>query len=143
MIQGFLTHFGGLDEDGQVPFCLLLSNILTERLGTQGIFPLIFPQQRSRDQGLLRLKTTVTGKVDAHSVRPFPYLSPAPALFDHPFEGLTNDFLQLLGLHIDSLQGDGNFSLTVAQHSQGGGGLSRFIFRNDRDPGFPVLFAAR
>ena len=35
MVQGLPTHFGSLDKNGQIPLCLLLTNVLGQGFWAQ------------------------------------------------------------------------------------------------------------
>ena len=68
MIQGFLAHFGRVNEYGQVFLGLFLANILCQALGTEGTLPLVLPQKGcGHKRGRLGL---LLGKVDAHAALP-------------------------------------------------------------------------
>ena len=51
---------------------------------------------------------------------------------------MFNDLLQGQAVQIDSLEGQIDLPLGVAQHSQGGGSLRQLVLRNDGNAGAPV-----
>ncbi len=68
MIQGFLAHFGRVNEYGQVFLGLFLANILCQALGTEGTLPSSSPRRDVVIRGVVWASSWE--KVDAHAALP-------------------------------------------------------------------------